>query len=121
MSTAESQNLGDESLSNSEGGYAFQPLLNTPDIDKVTKKLKTKSTVPLVSVVAAHPIRMTESIWEQALKMLDKRNTVSQKIETKLKLNTKTDDWNSYVPSSLCEKIQSKCQAISKAMKMWKR
>ena len=75
--TTEDDGFDDSTSSDIE--YDFRPLLDTPDVEELTKTLKGKSTEPLVSVVVAHPNSITKSILGQATKMLDKRNKITQK------------------------------------------
>ena len=89
--TTENDDLDAPASNDDDVEHNFSPLLGTPNVEELTKTLKGKSTKPLVSVVAARPMSMTESILKHANKMLDKQNKTVEKVETQTKLNSKSN------------------------------
>ena len=75
------ENAEGESQSTGDKVYTFLPLLNAPNLDNVKEELQGTRNEPLADIVAAHPASMKDPILKQAIKMLDKREKIAQKVE----------------------------------------
>ena len=81
--------------------YTFDDLLDTPNRKDIEKELAGKLTEVLVPIIVSHPDSMKDVILDYTKRMLGKKEIITQKSEALLKLDSKNDDGESYVPGSL--------------------